>query len=324
MRVGVIGGGSMGSGIAEVCARSGVDVTVVEADDDRAERVRAAIERSLDRAARSGKLGEDARAAAAEPLAVTTALEELEGADAAVEAILEDEDAKRDLFRRIDAILPDARFLASNTSSVPIMKLAAETSQRERVLGLHFFNPVPVLPLVELVRSIMTSTRRWPPRAISRRGPSASPASTPRTGPASWSTRCSCLPARRHPHVRVRLRLQGGHRPRHGAGLRAPDGAARALRPHRPRHAARRLGVALRGVPRPRAPSRRRCSTGWSRRGCSAASRAAGSTTTRARPQARIDEWRATTCHRPSRRDQTSVRRNIEERLRPSKEAIWE
>ncbi|MDP9383635.1 MAG: 3-hydroxybutyryl-CoA dehydrogenase [Actinomycetota bacterium] len=157
MRVGVIGGGLMGSGIAEVCARSGVDVTVVEADEARAERSREAIERSLARAARSGKLAEDDRAAAAERLAVTTALEDIEGADAAVEAIVEDENAKRELFRRIDEILPDASFLASNTSSVPIMKLAAETSQPERVLGLHFFNPVPVLPLVELVRSIMTS-----------------------------------------------------------------------------------------------------------------------------------------------------------------------
>ncbi len=157
MRVGVVGGGLMGSGIAEVCARSGVDVTVVEADDARAEKARAAIERSLDRATRSGKLAADERGAVAERLAYTTRLEDLEGADAAIEAILEDEAAKRELFLSLDAVLPDASFLASNTSSVPIMKLAAQTSRPERVLGLHFFNPVPVLPLVELVRSIMTS-----------------------------------------------------------------------------------------------------------------------------------------------------------------------
>src|SRR5215218_3940374 len=157
MRVGVIGGGLMGSGIAEVCARSGVDVTVVEVDEGRAEQTRAKIEKALDRAARSGKLDEGDRAAAGDRLAYTTRVEDLEGADAAIEAIVEDERAKRDLFQTLDRVLPDAAFLASNTSSVPIMKLAADTSNPERVLGMHFFNPVPVLPLVELVRSIMTS-----------------------------------------------------------------------------------------------------------------------------------------------------------------------
>jgi 3-hydroxybutyryl-CoA dehydrogenase len=157
MRVGVIGGGLMGSGIAEVCARSGVDVTVVEVDDQRAEQTREKIEKSLARAARSGKLDEEGRAAAADRLAFSTRLADLEGADAAIEAIIEDERAKRELFLELDRILPDAEFLASNTSSVPIMKLAADTSKPERVLGMHFFNPVPVLPLVELVRSIMTS-----------------------------------------------------------------------------------------------------------------------------------------------------------------------
>jgi 3-hydroxybutyryl-CoA dehydrogenase len=147
----------MGSGIAEVCARSGVDVTVVEADDERAERTRASIERSLDRAARKGKLAEDDRAATIERLAYTTSLDDVAGSDAAIEAIVEDEMAKRDLFKRLDALLPDAKWLATNTSSVPIMKLAAETSKPDRVVGMHFFNPVPVLPLVEIVRSIMTS-----------------------------------------------------------------------------------------------------------------------------------------------------------------------
>jgi 3-hydroxybutyryl-CoA dehydrogenase len=156
MRIGVVGGGLMGSGIAEVCARAGVDVTVVEADDGAAERARARIEKSLDRGVRSGKLSADDREAAAERLAYTCAIEDLEGSDAAIEAIIENEEAKRELFKRLDVVLPDAIFLASNTSSVPIMKLGAGTSKPDRVLGLHFFNPVPVLPLVEVVRSIMT------------------------------------------------------------------------------------------------------------------------------------------------------------------------
>jgi 3-hydroxybutyryl-CoA dehydrogenase len=156
MRIGVVGGGLMGTGIAEVSARAGVDVTLVEVDDDRVDHTRAAIDKSLDRAVRSGKLSDEDRAAAAERIAYSSSLEDLEGADAAIEAIIEDEEAKRNLFSRLDDILPDAEFLASNTSSVPIMKLGAGTRRPERVLGLHFFNPVPVLPLVEVVRSIMT------------------------------------------------------------------------------------------------------------------------------------------------------------------------
>jgi 3-hydroxybutyryl-CoA dehydrogenase len=147
----------MGSGIAEVCARSGLDVTVVEADDSRAERSRESIGRSLDRGVRAGKLEQGARNEAFDRLAFTTSLEDAEGSDAAIEAIVEDEAAKRELFKRLDELLPDASFLASNTSSVPIMKLGAGTSQPHRVLGLHFFNPVPVLPLVEIVTSIMTT-----------------------------------------------------------------------------------------------------------------------------------------------------------------------
>jgi 3-hydroxybutyryl-CoA dehydrogenase len=157
MRVGVIGGGLMGSGIAEVIARAGVDVTVVEAGDERADRARGAIERSLARGVRSGKLSEAERDAALERVLVTARFEDVAGADAAIEAVVEDEALKQDVFRRLDALLPDATFLASNTSSVPIMKLGATTSQPGRVLGMHFFNPVPVLPLVEIVTSIMTA-----------------------------------------------------------------------------------------------------------------------------------------------------------------------
>jgi 3-hydroxybutyryl-CoA dehydrogenase len=157
MRVGVVGGGLMGSGIAEVCARAGVDVTVVEVDAAAAERSQAAVERSLDRAVRAGKVDADQRQVALDRLAFTSELADVQGADAAIEAVVEDEQLKRDVFKRLDELLPDAEFLASNTSSVPIMKLGAETAHPGRVVGLHFFNPVPVLPLVEVVRSIMTS-----------------------------------------------------------------------------------------------------------------------------------------------------------------------
>jgi 3-hydroxybutyryl-CoA dehydrogenase len=157
MRVSVVGGGLMGSGISEVCARAGLDVTVVEADEERAAAARERIEHSLDRGLRAGKLDDAERASASDRIAYSSALEDVAGSDAAIEAIVESEPAKRDVFRELDRVLPDAEFLASNTSSVPIMKLAAETSRPDRVLGMHFFNPVPVLPLVEVVRSIMTS-----------------------------------------------------------------------------------------------------------------------------------------------------------------------
>jgi 3-hydroxybutyryl-CoA dehydrogenase len=157
MRVGVVGGGLMGSGIAEVCARAGVDVTIVEVDAGRAESTQRSIERSLARATKAGKLDDSARADALSRIVLSTELSDLAGSDAAIEAITESESAKRQVFGALDEVLPDAKFLASNTSSVPIMKLAAETSRPERVLGLHFFNPVPVLKLVEVVRSIMTS-----------------------------------------------------------------------------------------------------------------------------------------------------------------------
>jgi 3-hydroxybutyryl-CoA dehydrogenase len=147
----------MGAGIAEVCARAAMEVTVVESDTKRAEATQQAIERSTGRAARSGKLDPAARAQALDRLTYTTEIEQLTGADLAIEAITESESAKREIFRALDRVLPKAGFLATNTSSVPIMKLAAETARPERVLGLHFFNPVPVMRLVEVVRSIMTS-----------------------------------------------------------------------------------------------------------------------------------------------------------------------
>jgi 3-hydroxybutyryl-CoA dehydrogenase len=147
----------MGAGIAEVCARAAIEVTVVERDTKRAEATQQAIERSTGRAARSGKLDPAARAQALDRLTYTTEIEQLAGADLAIEAITESESAKREIFRALDRVLPKAGFLATNTSSVPVMKLAAETARPERVLGLHFFNPVPVMRLVEVVRSIMTS-----------------------------------------------------------------------------------------------------------------------------------------------------------------------
>ena len=155
-RIGVVGGGLMGSGIAEVSARAGLDVVVVESGDDAAKSAHARLEKSLRRAADRGKL--DDPDAVLGRIRVTTDLSDVADRQLVVEAILEEEAAKTALFRQLDEIVtaPDA-ILASNTSSIPIMKLAVVTSRPEQVLGVHFFNPVPVLSLVELVPSLMTS-----------------------------------------------------------------------------------------------------------------------------------------------------------------------
>lgn len=154
-KVGVVGCGLMGAGITEVVARNGYDVVVVESDDARAEAGRARVEKSLRRAQDKGKI-----ASADDVLAritFATSVEALADRDLVVEAIVEDEATKTALFRELDRVVtsPDA-ILASNTSSIPIMKLAVATGRPSHVLGIHFFNPVPVLRLVELVPSLMT------------------------------------------------------------------------------------------------------------------------------------------------------------------------
>jgi 3-hydroxybutyryl-CoA dehydrogenase len=157
-RIGVIGAGVMGSGIAEVCARVGLDVVVCEADAAASERGHSRIERSLARAVKAGKLSENDATAAMERLRMVTSLDAMEDRQLTVEAVTESEALKLDVFRRLDQIVEDEHaILASNTSSIPIMKLAMATRRPESVVGLHFFNPVPVLPLVELIASLLSS-----------------------------------------------------------------------------------------------------------------------------------------------------------------------
>ncbi|HXN60656.1 MAG TPA: 3-hydroxybutyryl-CoA dehydrogenase [Acidimicrobiales bacterium] len=157
-RVGVVGCGLMGSGIAEVCARAGLTVSVAELDGDALSRGRQRIEQSLKRAAKAGKITEDEALRLVEDMSFSTDLGTLADCQLVVEAVVEAEAAKVEVFRRLGEVVqaPDA-LLASNTSSIPIMKLAMATNRPQRVLGLHFFNPVPVLPLVELVSSLLTS-----------------------------------------------------------------------------------------------------------------------------------------------------------------------
>jgi 3-hydroxybutyryl-CoA dehydrogenase len=158
VRVGVVGCGLMGSGIVEVCARAGLDVKAVEVGEDALAAGRARVEASLWRAVTTGKLAEDEGIASLERITFTTDYEVLKERQLVVEAVIESEAAKLDVFHLLDEIVEDGEaLLASNTSSIPIMKLAMATKRPAQVIGIHFFNPVPVLPLVEIVSSLMTS-----------------------------------------------------------------------------------------------------------------------------------------------------------------------
>lgn len=157
-RVGVVGCGLMGSGIAEVFARAGLDTLVSEADAAALERGRARLTASLDTAVKRGKLDQAARDAALERLEFTTDLERFADRDLVVEAVAEREDVKAAIFRTLDRVVvsPDA-VLASNTSSIPITRIAAVTGRPQQVVGLHFFNPAPVQRLVELIPALTTA-----------------------------------------------------------------------------------------------------------------------------------------------------------------------
>jgi 3-hydroxybutyryl-CoA dehydrogenase len=157
-RVGVVGAGLMGAGIAEVAAKAGTDVTVCDINDAAVSAGRARIETSLGRAVKAGKLDDDAVMAALARIRFVTDIGELADRQLVVEAVREFEDEKIEVFNSLGKlVIDDKAILASNTSSIPIMKLAVASGRPEFVVGLHFFNPVPVMRLVELIPSIVTS-----------------------------------------------------------------------------------------------------------------------------------------------------------------------
>ena len=155
--VGVIGAGVMGSGIVEVCARAGLRTVFLEAEDEFVSAGRQRIERSLSHAVERGKLGAEERDEVLERISGTTDVGDLADVDLVIEAATEDPEIKRALFVRLDEVIRPEVVLASNTSSIPIVELGAVTQRPDRVVGMHFFNPVPVMDLIEIVRSIATS-----------------------------------------------------------------------------------------------------------------------------------------------------------------------
>jgi 3-hydroxybutyryl-CoA dehydrogenase len=156
-KVGVVGAGLMGSGIAEVSARAGFDVLVREVDEAAAARGRARIEKSMNRAVDKDKMTAGERDEALGRISFTTEVDALADRDLVIEAIVEDLAAKNELFTRLDELCGEGTIFASNTSSLTITDMAAATRRPDRVVGLHFFNPVPVMKLVEVVRTIATS-----------------------------------------------------------------------------------------------------------------------------------------------------------------------
>lgn len=156
-RSAVIGGGLMGAGIAEVLAKAGQDVIVSEVGEEAVAAGRTRIGKSLDKAVDKGKLSAEDRDAALGRLRFTTDIGDLADRQLVIEAASENEDVKKAIFADLDRVVTDAHaILASNTSSMPIIRFAQATSRPERVLGVHFFNPAPVQPLVEIVSSVLT------------------------------------------------------------------------------------------------------------------------------------------------------------------------
>ncbi len=169
-KVGVAGCGLMGSGIAEVAARAGFGVVVREIGEEALAAGRARVLRSLEKAVTRGKLKPEERDRTLSSIEFTTSLDRLADRDLVIEAIVESLDAKNELFGHLDGICPEATIFASNTSSLTVTDMAAATSRPDRFVGLHFFNPVPVMKLVEVVRTIVTSRETFDAaRAFARR-----------------------------------------------------------------------------------------------------------------------------------------------------------
>jgi len=156
-RMAVVGAGQMGSGIAQVAAQAGVEVVLADASPELARRALEKLGKALARLVEKGKLGADEREKVLGRIRAAASLDDCAGADLAIEAIVENEQVKRELFGRLDALLRPEAILASNTSSISITALAASTKRPDRFVGMHFMNPPPVMQLVEIIRGLQTS-----------------------------------------------------------------------------------------------------------------------------------------------------------------------
>jgi 3-hydroxybutyryl-CoA dehydrogenase len=160
-KAGIVGLGTMGAGIAQLCVEAGVDTVGREVTDDLGERARDRIAHFLTRKVEKGQLAGEERDAAVGRLSLTTDVADLRDCDLVVEAIVEELDAKRELFEELDGLVAPDAVLATNTSALSVTQIAAAASRPERVVGMHFFNPAPLLPLVEIVRTELTGDEAY-------------------------------------------------------------------------------------------------------------------------------------------------------------------
>jgi 3-hydroxybutyryl-CoA dehydrogenase len=156
-RVGIVGSGTMGSGIAEVACKSGFEVVLRSRSKKGADGMLAGLENSLEKQVSKGKLLEADRDIAVAMVSTTTELEELADCDLVLESVVEDLAIKKDLFQTLDGLLPDHAILATNTSTLPVVEMAVATGRPDKVCGIHFFNPAPMMALVEVVRALTSS-----------------------------------------------------------------------------------------------------------------------------------------------------------------------
>ncbi len=156
-KVMVIGAGQMGSGIAQVCAQAGYDVTLNDLKGEFVERGLSSIEKNLARAVEKGRMSADEKDQTTGRLSSSTDLQDAKGVDLIIEAAVENMDIKKTIFAQLDEIAPEHTILATNTSSLPITEIAAATNRPQQVIGMHFMNPVPVMKLVEIIRGLATS-----------------------------------------------------------------------------------------------------------------------------------------------------------------------
>lgn len=156
-KIGVLGAGQMGSGIAHVLAVKGIEVALFDISEEQLGKAVASIEKNLERQAKKGDIESAAIPAIMKRIRPTKVMEDLADCDMAIEAVTEKEALKLDIFRKLDGIVKKGAILASNTSSIPITRIAAVTGRQDKVIGMHFMNPVPVMKLVEVIRGLATS-----------------------------------------------------------------------------------------------------------------------------------------------------------------------
>ena len=224
-KVGVLGCGLMGSGIAEVAARAGFTTVVREVSEELLEKGRGRIEKSLAKAVAKGRLEEGERENILGRVSGVVELEDMADCDLVIEAIVENVEAKRQIFTALDELVKKTAMFASNTSSLTITQIAMSTQRPERFLGLHFFNPVPVMKLVEVVRTLVTSDETVERATTFVRALGKEPVACRDNSGFIVNRPVGAVPARRHPRSRRRRGLGRRYRQGHATGLWLPHGA---------------------------------------------------------------------------------------------------